>query len=674
MFLHLVELHYTLVLVMAQNFKHIVSWMLRSLRARVIVLSTVLLFIVYHGYNLTLPVRYAFSNENIHIKCIIPDLDPYDKSIMQYLWDPDPIVCDSNPDLFYFDEMQFLHLNTTAKDLLKIKDIECSYKSVVRNSDDRHVSLSEEKPFQPPVYIGSEMFTVTCQDADDGHRIYERLLAHIDQRRVHHERSIKNGSPSRYNVHIFGIDSVSRLSAERKLPITLSYLRKHLDAYVFKGYMKVGDNTEPNIIAALTGRKAFSSELNNIKGRLENYPFIWKNFSAAGYATMMAEEAPDMTMFKTLSGFEKEPVDHYFKPFWMSMWNVNPVQYVLDPFIMQFEDKKMGIQKTSSMCYGNTPKHMLQIQYFKQFIQAYREHSRFAFSWLVELCHTYQNFCANGDKDFAQFFKWMHDDGYLENTILIFMSDHGSRIDVLRNTYVGRIEERMPVFALYVPPNLKKRFPHLHQILSENTKRLTTHYDLYETLKDVLNSNFQFRNNNYSNNNVPRGISLFSAIPEDRSCAQAGIPEHYCACYGSSPANITSVAVQNIADYMVQHLNKVLEPVADKCETLSLGKIKHANHVTLGLKHVPEEDPFSLFGLFGQDNGPEREQKRYLVLVEVEPSKGLFEATVAHRGKSDMLLLGDISRTNRYGKQSACVEDRLHRQYCFCKNYTPEQQ
>jgi hypothetical protein len=44
--------------------------------------------------------------------------------------------------------------------------------------------------------------------------------------------------------------------------------------------------------------------------------------------------------------------------------------------------------------------------------------------------------------------------------------------------------------------------------------------------------------------------------------------------------------------------------------------------------------------------------KRLLVAIETLPSKGIFEATVQYEGESNMKVLGEISRINRYNKQT----------------------
>ncbi|CAG7732131.1 unnamed protein product, partial [Allacma fusca] len=37
------------------------------------------------------------------------------------------------------------------------------------------------------------------------------------------------------------------------MPLTHDYIKKNLSAYGLSGYTKVGDNTFPNIVPALTG-------------------------------------------------------------------------------------------------------------------------------------------------------------------------------------------------------------------------------------------------------------------------------------------------------------------------------------------------------------------------------------------------------------------------------------
>lgn len=66
-----------------------------------------------------------------------------------------------------------------------------------------------------------------------------------------------------------------------------------------------------------------------------------------------------------------------------------------------------------------------------------------------------------------------------------------------------------------------------------NTRRLTTHFDVYETLKDIANlegdviSNEKVKKRSADlkerADTLPRGISFFTEIPHDRTCDSAGI-------------------------------------------------------------------------------------------------------------------------------------------------------
>lgn len=66
-----------------------------------------------------------------------------------------------------------------------------------------------------------------------------------------------------------------------------------------------------------------------------------------------------------------------------------------------------------------------------------------------------------------------------------------------------------------------------------NSRRLTTHFDVYETLKDIANlesdviSNEKVKKRSEDlkerGETLPRGISFFTEIPEARTCDSAGI-------------------------------------------------------------------------------------------------------------------------------------------------------
>jgi hypothetical protein len=92
----------------------------------------------------------------------------------------------------------------------------------------------------------------------------------------------------------------------------------------------------------------------------------------------------------------------------------------------------------------------------------------FALSWMTELGHDWLNQVSIGDGDFAQFFRQMHPQ--LRDSFVFVFSDHGHRFDPIRQSIIGRIEERMPFFSMHVPDRLIDAYPHLHATIVDNTK------------------------------------------------------------------------------------------------------------------------------------------------------------------------------------------------------------
>ncbi len=80
---------------------------------------------------------------------------------------------------------------------------------------------------------------------------------------------------------------------------------------------------------------------------------------------------------------------------------------------------------------------------------------------------------ATGDQDLAAFFRDQREN--LKDSFVFVFSDHGHRFDPIRQSVIGRIEERMPFFSMHVPEWLKKERPNLHTVLRNNSAvRLTS--------------------------------------------------------------------------------------------------------------------------------------------------------------------------------------------------------
>lgn len=80
------------------------------------------------------------------------------------------------------------------------------------------------------------------------------------------------------------------------MPKSLEYLTKTLGATRLDGYVKVGENTLPNVVPLLTGLGLDEfKDLCVLKDppmqqavHLDTCPFVWKHFKENGYRTLFA--------------------------------------------------------------------------------------------------------------------------------------------------------------------------------------------------------------------------------------------------------------------------------------------------------------------------------------------------------------------------------------------------
>ena len=130
--------------------------------------------------------------------------------------------------------------------------------------------------------------------------------------------------------------------------------------------------------------------------------------------------------------------------------------------------------------------HEIQLDYITQFWEAYPE-NRKAFRTRFLDAHevTGENIKYN-DKDFVKFFEDFKDKGYLYNTIIYFIADHGQHFVVGHVPFLpddSRYEENyLPLFIALVPadiPSENLRF------LKQNQHHFTTPIDVYSSLKSV---------------------------------------------------------------------------------------------------------------------------------------------------------------------------------------------
>ncbi|XP_068086105.1 uncharacterized protein [Anabrus simplex] len=598
--------------------------------------------------------------------CRIPALDPFDPAIRKYVEHPKPIRCQtrrrqliaSNLSSIYVVEDVLPDYNVKSVDALK-----CCYKPfwrVVgsmqhysRNVDD-HIRLADYCiPFHRDMQIKEEFIKVECRV--NKKEIYKDYHAFIFPKPEVEKRCKEAVSKSgvdtgdRPSVLILGIDSVSRLNFHRQMPHTLLQLRQ-LGAIEMLGYNKVADNTFPNLVPVLAGLS--EKELRNScwpkdKSSFDNCPFIWKRFSEAGYRTGFGEDAPWLGMFNYLKGgFVKQPTDYYMRPY------------------SKHAEDNLGNTKplNTKLCIGSRLTVEVLLEYTRKFARSLVSVPSFGLFWESSLTHDYLNDAGLGDDLYVKFLTDMKKWEVLENNVLIVMSDHGIRWGGIHETYQGRMEERQPFLSFVFPAWFRERYTAAVANVERNNERLTTPFDLHETLADLLHPEellnqaaIRRRSNELlSAGNPPRGISLFLQLPVDRTCLLAGIDAHWCTCQQNEPVKKDSPLVLRSADFVVKHLNKMVQNFR-QCEPLTLAAIQDAQ-LQVPLQHLRTAT---------EDKGIHD----YLLVIRTIPGGGIFEATIRYQAKDYSLnVVGTVSRLNMYGNQSACVAEYHLKLYCFCRS------
>uniref|UniRef100_A0A2A4KAG4 Uncharacterized protein n=1 Tax=Heliothis virescens TaxID=7102 RepID=A0A2A4KAG4_HELVI len=229
--------------------------------------------------------------------------------------------------------------------------------------------------------------------------------------------------------------------------------------------------------------------------------------------------------------------------------------------------------------------------------------------------------------------------------------------------------------AIRLPDRLVRARPHALAQLEENSRGLSTPHDIHATILDVLDWD-QYRNPyKVSGADLPRALSLLEPIPKNRSCSEAGIEPHWCACVNWK--NVTDAnMIQRTADAFMDYINSLTQPQRYNCVPRTLKEVEWVMSQRPNskmLSFVAAKDADGYVGKFGAQLPIAKEN--YQLKVIVGPGHGIYEASMTYFKNEDRFVIHsrDISRTNAYGEEPSCISaTNPHlNMYCYCKNYTP---
>ncbi|XP_026757113.2 uncharacterized protein LOC113516836 [Galleria mellonella] len=599
-------------------------------------------------------VNAGHSDKSYTIKtegCTIPGLKPFHESIRKFIRQPEPNTCPNantslleNNNTHIWIKEENLHFYNMARDF----NISCCYQTFYRptavaditamNVDDR-VQYEPCINFTSYIEVMNEFVKVSCGYDYKTLYVHFFLFAPKKPMLTYDEESFEMPlNQTAYNVIVMGLDAISRLNFHRTMPKTLAFLKKK-GAIELLGYNKVGDNTFPNLTPMLLGIREKDLKKTcwpHIRSTFDNCPFIWEFYKDAGYYTALGEDSAKLGTFNFGKfGFIGTPTDYYIHTF------------------MHEAETHIGNKKdyNTFICMGNQHFYKVLLDYIEALTTTLKSSKLFGFFWEVTLSHDYLNYPMLMDSSYEKFLKNLDESQYLDDTILILLSDHGIRWGDIRYTKQGRLEERLPFVHILVPPTFEENYNRAYNNLRLNSRRLTTPFDIHATLSDLINLDSLTDEKITSRSEMPyahdRSISLFLPLPKNRTCKIAGIDDHWCTCHKSNKLTTDSAEAQEAAAQLVRSLNLMMHEYP-QCSRLTLAEVIETTEMIVG---TPPEN--------------EDGWREIMIVVRTAPGGGVFEATLQHDSRQ-WTLVGTVSRLNLYGDQSRCVHHYQLKLYCYC--------
>lgn len=583
--------------------------------------------------------------ESFTDKCHLPDLDPNDESITKFIQRPKPLKCPGSQLTRY--RRGILELTEEASKVGNFTSI--TYQPIFRRpyndwkfelGNQNHLETNKRQFKLESEFIRVQLSTSRGQTHVEYH-------AHVVSRSLPQEYRQTSGLP--LSVIIIGIDSLSAAHFQRALPEAYKFMKEEMNSIFLNGYSIVGDGTTPALTALMTGK--FECELPEARrglsgsGPLDRWPHIFKDFKSQGYATLFSEDCPGYAAFNyRLHGFNETPTDHFSRCFWQAA------------------------RKTSPNCVHSKPHHQIHFDYIRSFAKAYPQQPKFGLFFMTEISHNNLNTVYQCADDFASLLKDLHQGNALNRTLLIVMSDHGARVGEARETFQGKLEERLPLMAFTLPRWFSQQYPGLVQNLKGNSKLVTSPFDLYATFRHLISFP-------QTPNNLRRGESLFSKLDQSRDCQSTGIAEHYCPCLQWKEVDTREDHVRGAAEAILHRINNLTasEPLGlSLCLRLQLHEVTSAYQKIANVKvaqYLGSADADGRKPMFSRE-GRTFEKCLYQVQIRTSPGRGLYEASVSYDG-DNFQVTGEISRINLYGEQPRCILDKSPhlRKYCLCKDY-----
>jgi Protein of unknown function (DUF229) len=318
----------------------------------------------------------------------------------------------------------------------------------------------------------------------------------------------------RPNLLLLMIDPISRARLERSLPKT-NRLLQLLEFTSFSQYTAVGNNSGPNQAALYSGIPLASRDSiathgqnNNNATTKDHHPWLWDTLRDHGYATFKAEDGcvENSNMIQSI----RPQVDHG--------------DALLQMMCFDFQRPN---------CVGDKAAAQHLIDYGTQFIQTYEQRNQpwAALLHFIDSHEDTQTLEGTLDDPIWHFFFSIYEAkeqcsnkkasipcSVWDNTLIVFLSDHGLHYGSYLLSPKGLKERSQPMLHMHLPKSLASA----SATLEANQALFATPFDLHATLLEAL---------------VPEarhpdtvGSSLLQPLPATRKACTttSGVPSYVC--------------------------------------------------------------------------------------------------------------------------------------------------
>lgn len=404
---------------------------------------------------------------------------------------------------------------------------------------------------------------------------------------------IHKWAPGPPDILVLVLDTISRPNVLRDLPATVAALQAlHssgiASVFDFQRHTVVGIGTRSNAISIYRGVRG--AEVASEPQWRKSMPWLWDIMAEHGYVTQGAfgscpwvrqslsrlitdHPAGDPTARERVKLVEEASHwgDH-------SLYNA-----FCDMMRLGHYEHYYGLDENSqSLCFAGRNIHEHIFDSLTDFFTKYGhpEIGRASFVHLLDGHDTMETRRIRLlDDNLAAFIKQHY--ATRPSTVMLIVGDHGRPLGKFARTPQGQLEYKLPAMFWTVPNSFLREYPSFGHAMRANTKRVTSQYDVYETLRHLLKPWLPHKRVSHH-----PGRSLFEPLPPRRSCMTAGVPLPLCPCAKRIAA--APGVPDALAKIAVRHLNDMaIDPDTGvrtkKCFKLEL-------RVIAGVDGIPWDD------------------------------------------------------------------------------------